>query len=56
MKTRENRMAKGKGLDNYGGYPILHVFQEIVKGNFKRAIPAKLKPNKKDIEYELGKY
>ena len=53
MKARENRLKKGLGKENFGGYPIRYVFGEIVKGNFKRPIPAKLKPTQKDIDYEL---
>jgi predicted phosphoadenosine phosphosulfate sulfurtransferase len=53
MKARENRLKKGLGKENFGGYPIRYVFGEIVKGNFKRPIAAKMKPTQKDIDHEL---
>ncbi len=46
-----NRSGK-KGTDNYGGYPYLHIFRQIVNGNFKRQIFPKIKPTKEEIEYE----
>ena len=52
MTMRKNHLAKGKGLHNLGGYPILHVFKTIVSGGFKRPIQAKSKLSKEYFDYE----
>lgn len=49
---RENNMARGKGLENFGGYPILYVFKTIVAGQYKRTIQPCKVPSRRDIEYE----
>jgi predicted phosphoadenosine phosphosulfate sulfurtransferase len=49
---RENKLKKGQGLHNFGGYPILHVFKSIVNGQFKRNIQPKIAVTKAEIEYE----
>jgi predicted phosphoadenosine phosphosulfate sulfurtransferase len=50
--TRDNRLAKGEGLHNFGGYPILYVFEVILAGQFKRAVQPKMNPSAKYFEYE----
>jgi predicted phosphoadenosine phosphosulfate sulfurtransferase len=45
------KIRNSKTSDNLGGYPVLHVFRAIVSGS-KQMIMAKIKPTKKDIEYE----
>lgn len=52
MTMRENHTAKGKGRHNLAGYPILHVFETIVSGGYKRPIQAKGHPSVKYFEYE----
>lgn len=49
---RENKLARGEGLENFGGYPILYVFKCIVAGQFERVIQASATPSQHDIEYE----
>lgn len=49
---RENKMARGEGLENYGGYPLLYVFKCLLSGNYKRAIQPLAKPSITDREYE----
>ena len=51
-KMRENKLARGEGLENYGGYPILHVFKSIVAGQFERVIQAHAKPSQAERDYE----
>lgn len=38
--------------ENYGGYPILHIFKNIVSGNYKRKIMPKSKLSREEKEYE----
>lgn len=52
-KIRENNIAKGVGLHNYGGYPILYVFKTILAGQFKRVIQPKKTPSEEEVQYEL---
>lgn len=52
MTMRKNHLAKGKGLHNLGGYPILHVFKTIVSGGIKRPIQANATPSAIYFEYE----
>lgn len=49
---RKNKLRKGLGKHNFGGYPVLHVFKQVVNGAYKREIMAQSKPTKKEIEYE----
>lgn len=49
---RENKMARGEGLHNLGGYPVLYVFKTILAGGYKRAIQPHAKPSKTYYEYE----
>jgi predicted phosphoadenosine phosphosulfate sulfurtransferase len=49
---RENNLAAGKGLKNFGGYPLLWVFKAIVGGQYKRVIQPNPNPNKAEIDYE----
>jgi len=51
---RENNMARGQYLDNFGGYPILYVFKAIINGQFERTIQPHKTPSKTEIEYERG--
>ena len=51
-RTRTNNIAKGKGR-NYGGYPLLYVFQTILGGGYKRGSIMPLKdPAPAHIIYE----
>lgn len=55
-KVRHNKLAKDKKCKNFGGYPILHVFQVIAGGGYKRGmIMAKAKPSPADILFEFDK-
>ena len=49
---RENKLAKGEGLHNFGGYPVLYVFQQIINGSFKRMIQPCGTPTKVQMEWE----
>lgn len=49
---RNNKLKRGEGLENYGGYPILHVFKAVLAGQYKREIMPKKVPSPEDIEYE----
>ncbi len=51
---RENKLVRGEGVHNFGGYPLLYVFKCITGGQYKRAIQAQHKASAKDIEYEAG--
>ncbi len=50
--TRENKLKRGEGLHNYGGYPLLYVFKTIMNGGFKRSIMPCSKMGKKEQDYE----
>ena len=50
--SRKKRLSKGLGKENFGGYPLLHIFKSIVNGQFKRAIQPKAKVSEVEIEYE----
>ncbi|WP_381420197.1 phosphoadenosine phosphosulfate reductase family protein [Staphylococcus hyicus] len=50
--TRKNKLKKGQGKHNYGGYPVLHVFKQVVNGNYKREIMPVSKMTNKDKEFE----
>lgn len=55
-KTKRNKLARDKTCKNFGGYPILHVFQVIAGGGYKRGmIMAKAKPSPADIIFEFSK-
>lgn len=54
MKARQNRLAKGLGQHNYGGYPMLYIFKCIINGEFKRKIKANPTPTKAELDYERG--
>jgi len=49
---RDNKLKKGEGTHNLGGYPILYVFKAIVAGQFKNAIQPKIKISRPFCEYE----
>lgn len=51
LKMRENNMRKGQ-KSNYGGYPLRHIFQCIINGQFKRVLSAKNKCSDKDLKFE----
>lgn len=51
-KTRENKLAKGEGTHNMGGYPLLYVFKCILAGQYKRELQPTSKASQKDFEYE----
>lgn len=49
---RENKLAKGEGLHNMGGYGIKYVFKCIIAGQYKRMLQPNATPNRGDFEYE----
>jgi predicted phosphoadenosine phosphosulfate sulfurtransferase len=49
---RENKLSAGEGLHNFGGYPVMYVFQQIINGSFKRMIQPCANPTAKQMEYE----
>jgi predicted phosphoadenosine phosphosulfate sulfurtransferase len=49
---RETHLSAGRGLGNFGGYPIRYVFRQIVNGGYKRIIQPCKNPTKEDIAYE----
>ena len=51
-QTRINKMKTKSGAENYGGYNVLYVFNQIANGNFKRALMPKSKLNQEEIAYE----
>ncbi len=52
-KIRENNLRDGKGsAGNFGGYPILYVFKQVINGAYKRVIQPCRTPSKEEIEYE----
>lgn len=48
----ERARNNAKNTSNYGGYPLLYLFNCVAKGQFKRNIMPKSKPSKEDIEFE----
>ncbi len=52
IKTRENHLKANRYKDNYGGYPILYVFKQIIGGQFKRSIQPCKSPSKDELLYE----
>lgn len=53
---RENKLAKGEGAHNMGGYPLFYVFKSIVNGQYKRAMQPLNKAGRKHFEYEGLEY
>jgi len=53
-KTRENRLKAGKGLHNFGGFPLLHVMHSVSSGSAKKRIQPQIEPSQVEIEYEGG--
>lgn len=53
-RNRESRIDSGEGYQNFGGYPILHIFKSILAGQFKREILPKKNASQADIDYENG--
>jgi len=53
-RTRDNRLSRGEGQHNLGGFPIRYVFSKIVSGGYKRNIMATAKASPEDLEYESG--
>jgi len=51
-KIRDNTLKAGKGQHNFGGYPLLYVFKQILAGNYKRVIQPTSHPTKQEMEYE----
>ena len=51
-QMRENRMARGEGLHNLGGYPILYVFKSILGGNYNKTLQANGTASKTMYDYE----
>ena len=48
---RKNNMKKGQ-LHNFGGYPLLYIFKNIVNGNYKRMLQPMASCTFKMFEYE----
>lgn len=53
MKTRYRNEMKNKRSDVLHGYPILYVFEEIVKGNFKKPIVPLQECKQRYYDYEV---
>lgn len=53
-RTRRNKLKRGEGTHNYGGYSVLHVFKQVLNGNYKREIMAQPKITQKDVDFENG--
>lgn len=51
LTMRKNNMARGQ-THNFGGYPLKHIFQSIINGQFKRVIQAKSECSYADFEWE----
>lgn len=51
LKTRRNKMAAGQ-LHNFGGYPLRHLFNCLVTGQYKRVLQAKTNATLQDFEFE----
>lgn len=51
-KTRENKLRRGEGTENFGGYPVLHVFKAVLSGSYKRTIQACSHPSDDMLLYE----
>ena len=49
---RKNKLKRGEGIDNFGGYPVLHVFKAVLAGQYKREIMPKKYASEEDIDYE----
>lgn len=52
-RIRQGKMADGEGLDNFGGYPLAYLFQTVVSGAYKRAIPALVPSEMKQQYYDF---
>lgn len=50
-QTRVNRIKEGQ-TENFGGYPLMYLFNTIYTGAYKRVIVPKNVPSKTDIEFE----
>lgn len=51
LKTRRNKMNAGQ-LHNFGGYPLRHLFNCLVTGQYKRVLQAKRDANLQDFLFE----
>lgn len=49
---KRNKYGRGEQSHNYAGYPLLHVFKNIVAGNYKRGIMPANTVSYMDIDYE----
>ena len=54
-QTRTRRIAEGQ-TENFGGYPILGLFNAVYTGAYKRAIIPKKNPTKAEIEFEKKEF
>lgn len=52
---RENALKSGKTRNSMGGYPLLHVFETIVRQNYEHVIQAMPDPPQRFFDYEAGK-
>lgn len=55
VKTCKTIRENKRNTDNFGGYPLLYVFKNVVKGS-RHMIPPRVKPSKEDLDYENGIY
>jgi hypothetical protein len=51
---RANNVARGQ--KPFGGYPLRHVFNQVLNGAYKRGVFQPKKPIKADYEFEGLKY
>lgn len=53
VREAQNMRARRPADDpNFGGYPLLYVFKQIVGGNFKRVFAPRGTPGQIEVEYE----
>ena len=50
--TRNNKLSKGEGIENFGGFPVLWVFRNVISGGYKRTLQACANPTDDMILYE----
>jgi predicted phosphoadenosine phosphosulfate sulfurtransferase len=54
ISARENALLKNEGAkDNFGGYPLLYIMEQIANGSFKRYIKVCLKSEMKPQYFEF---
>lgn len=52
IRSNNEKTGKSGSADNFWGYPVLYVFQQVVNGAYKRVIQPCKRPTKQQVEYE----